>query len=109
MSEETQKLYVKHLQEFPIEVVKEAVKRIALEPRRDGETAFPPLAVVHARARAVKAEFKRRELVEEERRKDEEEFLKCVSEWMEDFGWSVAEIASRFPSRARLLRERWQA
>ncbi len=46
MSQDTLSLYSSHLTKYGETEIKKAMLKLALEPRREGETAFPDLATV---------------------------------------------------------------
>ena len=55
VSESTLKLYVSTLMDWPVEDVEQVCTKIATSPRREGETAFPPLGNILEDLRACKA------------------------------------------------------
>jgi len=74
------RLYAHHLAAYDRAIVSEAVKRIALRPRREGETAFPELGAVVDEVIAIRRQETRHRANTREREIAEKWFWT----WVED-------------------------
>jgi hypothetical protein len=86
MSKETLKLYSAKLSSFDPRDVQEAVGKLAMEERREGETSFPALATIVSRVEAARVRRRRAEVVESEKEEDERNFWAWVDERLQDTG-----------------------
>ena len=92
VSDKTFRMYARHLAEFDVADVKEAVRQIAITARGEGETAFPAMGniidkVFYVRKVRVKEMANRRM-----REMQEADFWHWVSDRMADTGKTEQEI-----------------
>lgn len=91
----TLELYAQKLTQFPFESVNVAIGKIALEPRREGETAFPELATVLARVEVEELAARCRAAAMKRDREEKEYFERYLQERMEETGDSREVILAR--------------
>lgn len=95
VSKQTLLVYSKALEEFPLECVKAAVGDLALQERREGETAFPELGKIIGAVRRLIAERRSRQAIERmnAEAKHREEHPEEYVRW--DMGEAMKEIRER--------------
>jgi hypothetical protein len=99
VNSETLKLYALKLFHQDPRDVKAAVGRIASEPRREGETAFPDLGTVLAHVNTAKFARRNKEEREKDLEREKAEFADYVRYRMESRGETLEQILALFPAR----------
>ncbi len=92
MADTTYKLFARHLAEFEVGDVKEAVRQIACTAKGDFEKDFPSLGQIIDRVFAVRKARVREMANQIMRQQDEADFWKWVAERVADTGHTEQQI-----------------
>ncbi|MFY9939669.1 MAG: hypothetical protein WAK33_22495, partial [Silvibacterium sp.] len=99
INSETLKLYALKLSRQDLRDVNEAVGKMASQPRREGETAFPDFGTLLMHVEAARVARRVKEERDRSLEDEKTEFAAYVRFRMERWGETLEQVLAQFPSR----------